>query len=413
MESLKTIARKIKKKGARGTLQVIKTKSIVIFNKTLMPIKLQKLVKETKEKYENINLHEIREKTLSYIENMRIKEGPYGQYKYSASQNVPVLYASCYAALTRHLYGDLDRLSKKEREEWINYILSFQDDDGLFKDFTIKNEIAENCDWWGWRHLTLHALMALTALGGKTLKPFAIIKPFSKKGAITHWLETRNWKNDPAHVSNEVQNYGTLLQYARDFQNETWCEDALQEMYNWLDRTQDPKTGLWGNRFNDPISLSNGVQTAYHILLLYFYDRRPIQYMERIIDSCLKTQNQFGGFGVPLNSSACEDIDSIDPLVRFSRLTDYRKKDVETALKKALLWVLVNLNPDGGFVFRRMEPFTYGHYLMSSKKNESAMFPTWFRTLSLAYISKCISNSFLGKFEWQFIKCPGLQFWQE
>ena len=62
---------------------------------------------------------------------------------------------------------------------------------------------------------------------------------------------------------------------------------------------------------------------GYHFWLLYFYDRVPIPHAERAADSCLKTQNQLGGFGQgvhggdPLCSSACEDIDSIDPLARL------------------------------------------------------------------------------------------------
>jgi len=66
------------------------------------------------------------------------------------------------------------------------------------------------------------------------------------------------------------------------------------------------------------------VVTAYHFWILYFYDKRPIQYVEQAIDTILATQNKFGGFGVPLNSSACEDIDSIDPLCRFYFITDYK-----------------------------------------------------------------------------------------
>ena len=102
------------------------------------------------------------------------------------------------------------------------------------------------------------------------------------------------------------------------------------------------------------------MQTGYHLWLLYFYDRRPIQYIERSIDSCLKTQNLYGGFGVPLNSSACEDIDSIDPLIRLSLETDYRKTEIMDALKRALPWILVNMNSDGGWGFRRYEAFQYG-----------------------------------------------------
>ena len=118
------------------------------------------------------------------------------------------------------------------------------------------------------------------------------------------------------------------------------------------------------------------MQTAYHIWFLYFYDETQIQCIERCIDSCLATQNKVGSFGVKLNSNACEDIDSIDPLVRFYFLTDYRYNGIKKALIKAYKWVLVNMNEDRGFVFRRGEPLIYGHKLLSSKANESAMFPT-------------------------------------
>ena len=133
--------------------------------------------------------------------------------------------------------------------------------------------------------------------------------------------------------------------------------------------------------------------------------------MERIVDSCLATQNRLGGFGVPLNSSACEDIDCIDPLSRLYIETDYRREDIHNALEKALPWVLVNVNPDGGSVFRRHESFKYGHDLMSTRANESSMFATWFRTLSLAYLGQVLSDRPVAGVVWHFLGCPGLQFW--
>jgi hypothetical protein len=314
--------------------------------------------------------------------------------------------------LTRHLYGDLNSFSSRERDEWILYIQGQQGDDGLFRDPLIECPEAEQLDWWGWRHLTLHALMALSALGGTAQKPFRILDRFRKPGNMTEWLESRNWKQDAAHVSNEIQNYATMLQYARDFQGERWCEDALYEMYRWLDRQQDLKTGYWGYSNDTAWERSQGVQTGYHLWLLYFYDGRPIQYVERVIDSCLATQNRLGGFGVQLNFSACEDIDSIDPLVRLSFITDYRREDIRKALEKALIWMLTNRNGEGGWVFRRGEGFRYGHNLMWTRADESSMFATWFSTLSLAYLSSVLPEGAIAEFPWKFIRCPGLQFWQ-
>lgn len=353
----------------------------------------------------------VRRQTLDYIAtNAQPEHGP-GAYSYKPS-GATLLYASCYAALTRDLYDDLHNLSLQQKVSWCSYIQKHQSDDGLFRDPCIESALAEQVDWWGWRHLTLHALMALAILGGVAPKSFQILEPFRQRGQMTRWLETRNWQGDPASVSNEIQNHAVILQYARDFQEESWCEDTLQEMYMWLDKHQDATTGLWGIRFDTPMSLSVGVQTGYHIWLLYFYDRRPICRVEQIVDSCLATQNKLGGYGCEANASACEDIDSIDPLTRLYFLTDYRRDDIRKSLKKTLPWVMTNLNPDGGWVFRRCESFQYGHPLMYTRKEESSMFPTWFRTLSLAYLWKVLAEELQANILWKFADCPGHQFWR-
>ena len=365
----------------------------------------------TKNRSHQLSVSDMRDSTLSFVQSMQLNREPKCQYIYSPSQTEPVLYASVYAVLTRHLYHDLESLSSAERQRWIDYISSYQADDGLFKDPMLENEIAAIEDWWGWRHLTLHVIMALTALGGVVHRPFIFLEPFLDTNYLISWLESRDWKNKPDFVSNEVQNIGTLLQYARDFHDNKRAGQAVVSLLDWLEKTQDPQTGLWGKPFNTPLLLSRGVQTGYHLWLLFSYDGRPIRYRERIIDSALATQNRLGGFGVVPNSSACEDIDSIDPLVRLSFMSAYRNDEIKTVLSRALSWVLANRNDDGGFVFRRREPFVYGHQRMSSRRDESAMFPTWFRTLSLAYLAQALPESAVGKFDWQFINCPGMQFW--
>ena len=419
-DMIKMLSNRITEKGLQDTLNHACKVSVVKALSLPARLKRQIYLRHTLPKHvekgrlqwltaTNNDFQKIRNATLEYVRSNQKPEVCIGAYSYKP-KGPALLYASCYAALTRHLYDDLDNLSVTERRDWIKYIQNYQCDDGLFRDPLINIPLAEDADWWGWRHLTLHVIMALTALGGIAKKEFRLLHSFRKPGVMSTWLETRNWKLDPAGASNEIQNYATMLQYARDFQNEAWYDDVLREMYNWLDKIQDPITGLWGDRFNTPVLLSNGVQTGYHLWLLYFYDRRPVKYIERIIDSCLKTQNPYGGFGVPLNSSACEDIDSIDPLVRLSLITDYRKSDITAALKKAFLWALVNMNADGGWVFRRYEAFQYGHPAMHTEREESAMFPTWFRTLTLAYLSQTLGGSLMPVCDWRFLEGPGHQF---
>jgi prenyltransferase beta subunit len=357
------------------------------------------------------NFNELRKKTLEFVESRRIPGHQLGRYGFSSSQMHPLLYNSVFAALTRYLFNDLKSMRDSEKAKWGQYINSYQCDDGLFRDSLIDNDIAETCEWWGWRHMTLHVTIALSVLDCIATKPFKFLEPYLDPDYLISWLESRNWKSEPANVSNEVQNIGTLLQYARDFHYDDKAGRSVLCLLDWLDEKQNPQNGSWGYFKKNRWGLSYSVQTGYHLWCLYFYDQRPINHIESIVDCCLQTQNEYGGFGVPLNSSACEDIDSIDPLVRISFITDYRREDILSALKRALNWVLFNGNSDGSFVFRRMEPFNFGHEKMFSRSDEGSMFYTWFRTLSLAYISKVLPEYGLGDIEWKFVRTPGHQFW--
>jgi len=379
-------------------------------------LQLPRLIKNVRRELQRgtINSEIVQRGTLSYVQSNRRPDLGSGVYTYRIG-GAPLVYASAYAALTRHLFGDLESLSAVERNAWISYLQQHQSDDGLFRDPLIACEQAEQVDWWGWRHMTLHVLMALGALGGTASKEFHSIQPFRSSGRMRQWLDGRNWKGDAAGVSNEVQNHGTMLQYARDFQGQGWCGDALDEMYDWLDRYQDARTGCWGYGNSTPWERSQGVQTGYHFWCLCFYDRRPIQYVDRIIDSCLSTQNRMGGYGVALNSSACEDIDSIDPLARLSIQTDYRRDEVLDSLRRALPWVLANRNPaDGGWVFRRYQPYAIvPHKAMWAEENESFIAYTWFRSLSLAYLAQALPSASAVPCVAHFSRFPGHQFWRQ
>lgn len=338
------------------------------------------------------NFFENMKRTLDYVSSNKVGNH-IAEYRYCHSSSKPHIYASCYACMIRSLYGDLDTLSQDEKQTWVSYFDSFQSPkDGLFYDPVLTNQIYTTEDWWGARHLALHLIIAYSTLGSRPRYDFSFLEPFYDPKYVVKWLMSRDWGERIAYTGNEVMNYGCLLQYSRDFFQNEKAGVGLQAMMDWLEETIRPDTGMWGELPTDnPYHISQVVQGAYHIYPLFFYDQRDIPFIEKAIDLLLSTQNVLGGFGVTLNSSACEDIDSIDPLIRFSRATDYRRDDIDLALKRAFPWVLANMNSDGGFVFLRNEPFYYGHEEMYSGYNESNMFATWFRTLCLAYL-----GSYLG-----------------
>ncbi len=354
--------------------------------------------------YFNFDFTNQKQKTLSFVNKMASPQTPV--YKYAPSTNKPNIYASTYAVLLLSLYGEIDKLSEKEKNNWASYFDSFQNNDGFFYDESIRNEIYDNTDWWGRRHLLPHIIMAYTALGAMPKFEFKWLKDYYNNDAIDNLLKNVNWDDaimDDTDIDNKIMNIGVCLQYQRDFRNDKDAGMAIAYLKKRLLEKINPSTGFWGSyNLSKRNELARMIQFSYHLQRLFFYDKYQFSHIERMIDLILESQNEYGGFAVQLNSSACADIDAIEPLIYFSRLTNYRKSDVRIALQRAFIFIMSNQNEDGGFVFMRDAPFFYGTNEMSSGKNESAMFPTWFRTLCIAYICKHLD---LGDFN--ITKCPG------
>ena len=359
--------------------------------------------------YLQFDLDKLRKLTLGFIESMHCDPAVFS-YKYASSCSKTNLYSSVYAVMILSMYGELDRFSNDQKAEWIEYFNGYQSsDDGLFYDEVLLNGIYNDIDWWGARHLALHMIIAFRALGARPKYPFKFLNKFYDLSYLKKWLDLEAWNGKFAYendVDNKIMNIGASLQYQRDCWEDGDADKSIRFMQNYLMERINPATGMWGHyNLENKNELSRMAQCAYHLFSLFFYDNIELGYKERIIDHVLKTQNIYGGFGVQLNSSACEDIDSMDILIRMMKQTNYKETEVEMALKRAFIWILANQNEDGGFVFRRHEQFVYGHQEMSSQKNESSMFATWFRTLAVAYLAK----HFWGE-NFNIVRGPGYSF---
>jgi hypothetical protein len=353
------------------------------------------------------DFEQMQTRTLSYVDSMRTHAGKY-QYRYALSTVEPNIYCSTYACMIRSLYGDLNNLTACERKAWISYFDAHQSPtDGLFRDPVLSGSAFEAEDWWGARHLAVQVIACYAGLGSKPRHDFRFLEFLFEPHAVDKWLGSRDWKDHFDFVGNEIMNYGCLLQFSRDIHANRHAGNALSAMKKWLWDRACPESGMWvDNPFASPKRLSLAVQSAYHLYPLFFYDKEVPPYQEPAINCLLATQNELGGYGVGPASTACEDIDTIEPLYRFLGLTDYRAEEVRASLAQALPWVLSNMNEDGGFVFRRNSGFVYGHREMSSQPNESNLFATWFRTLSLAYLTRGLDLP--NRYE--LIRCPGYTF---
>ena len=335
----------------------------------------------------HFDFDKIRKHSLNFINSLKVGKKT-GLYKYSSSCNTPNIYASAFACIVRNFYGDLDHLSIQEKREWVDYLNSFQSEfDGLYRDPNLQNDIFDTSDWWGARHFMPILISAIKVLGAKPKFKLLYLNNYLKEEELKSWLDNMDWDFHTNDIDNQIMNIGVMLQYARDELGLIKAEQAVSILLELLSQRINKSSGLWGDYNLDcPNHLSRSIQFAYHLYTLFSYDKIDILYPQMILNHVLKTQNEYGGFGVKLNSSACEDIDSVELLIRLAPYCEDYLEIIQNSLAKALPWILTNMNDDGGFVFRRNEKFVYGHEQMSTEQNESSIFATWFRTLSVAYI---------------------------
>ncbi len=356
-----------------------------------------------------MNAKEFRDGVLGFVKARQCENGY--EFTYTDTIEIPVHYNTLYAEMKWHMFDELGNISGARKKEIARYITSFQCDDGLFRDPRLDDSPVKLGEGWGWTHLTQHAIMALWALGEKTDKPFDFLDPFFDLDYTRRWLEAyaqiKMWD-----MGNAVMYRTNMLQAQRKWFDDGRAQGVIDCVLDFLDQTQDPGTGMWREDLEySPGAIARAVQISYHLWELFFHERRPLKYGEKIIDGVLWTQNSLGGYSPRADSYGCEDIDSIVPLVRMYHEASYRQAVVEDSLRRAFPWVMTNRNSDGGFVNIRNKSFIYGHPLMKNEANQSDIFATWWRCLSLAYLSRVVHNDVLDGVNWQFMNGPGYSSW--
>jgi hypothetical protein len=313
-------------------------------------------------------------------------------WRYASTPGGPeTLYGSVFACMLAHYLGA--SLPDGDRRRWAAYLNSWQEPGtGCFVGPEIvPGQVGNRKHSYEHvvHHLTVHVLPTLSLLGARPAHPLAFAHEYLDLDALDGWLAARNL-HEPWLEGNNLLFMGQFLIHLRDVEGIAGAGAALDRLFAWLDAHVDPATGLWGTagRFK-PAALFGG----YHQLLLYYYESRPVRYAERILDATLSLQHADGGFSPYGGGGACEDVDAIDVLVNLYKLVNYRRSDVRSALRRAVPHILAMQAPDGGFVYRRGEPFAH----MKIKRTASGpdcsnLFATWFRVHTLALIGQVLTD---------------------
>lgn len=334
-----------------------------------------------------------KESVIKYLKSQKICEN---EFAFSKSEYCNSLYASTYGCLLESLYKDI---STNEKRRWKEYFDNHQRDDGLFYDEIYDmNDFLYGTEGWGATHLVPHIIIAYNKIGYKPKYEFRYLEKYKNPDEVIKWLDSLNFCNIWAS-SNAIMNYGVAMQYSRDEMNGQYSL-AIEAMQDYL-LNKVNEYGMWfEGSITSQLELNEMIRGAYHILPIMYYDSIEIPYASNAVDKILKSQNKWGGFDTYIASSACEDIDGLDPLIRYSIMAKREKEDiVKKAIDKARKWILFNQNDDGGFVFEKDTPFCYGgQKVLSSLAGESNMFATWFRCVSLELINdfECGKNKKMG-----------------
>jgi len=356
-------------------------------------------------------------------------------------------FSSCFAVFVYDLFGELQQLDPEEVIAWRQWLQQFQDPaTGLFID---RDNSGRSPDpMHDSQHLndqlTTFCISAIHALGGKLAHPLRFLEPWFEPDRVSSYLESLNWFL-PWNCGNKAMFLGIFLAYEAEIARNGQAHPALDAWFDWHDRHQNPDTGFWGKGWK--VRYIDGLGGAFHQFVVYNFVGRPIRHADRIVDRVLMMQQPDGMYSPWPGGASCYELDAVDVLVHLYWRHDYRRDEIRKALRRLLTAVLANQNRDGGFCWGHRPATYWKEYVRASMEffshrsllywylscrgilvsqlgrhmvlrngwakepravNESSLFDTWFRCLTIAEISHVLTDLPWAQYPWRFLTVPGL-----
>jgi hypothetical protein len=240
-------------------------------------------------------------------------------------------------------------------------------------------------------HVTNYSLGAIQALTPDTQSVLDFARPWLDLQTLKAWLAERDLR-DPWLEGNNIVNLGSFLLamcQGGDSADQAAAQRALQILFDWHDRLQEPSTGFWGvGQHAEPLRMLHAMAGSMHNYHLWYDTGRALNAQDKAVDYCL-TQ-------APHIDSACIDVDLVDVLVHAHRQLDYRHADIQAWLRALLPALLEFQNADGGFADvrdgpgvppRKQDGWVRGY---EEPQGLSNTFATWFRWIAIAMIADCL-----------------------
>jgi hypothetical protein len=350
-----------------------------------------------------------RAKTMTWLSAMRAPGYPAGVLRISAAHDAAawpgVLLPGTYnGVMCAELIDALPAIGVGEPASataLVAWLESFRRPDGVFRIPEMRDaEIFKKPDRGEtWRyidfHVTNYALGAIEVLDPARAPVLDFIRPFLDPQHLKAWLADRDLR-DPWQEGNNIVNLaGFLLALERhgDDADRTAVAAALDILFDWHDRLQEPTTGFWGvGQHESPLRLLHAMAGSMHNYHLWYARGRDIPYFDKAVAYCVSLPTRV--------DSACIDVDIVDVLVHGLRAGVAPVARTREWLIQIVEAILDDQNPDGGFTdirtgTRRQDGWVRGY---EEPHGLSNTFATWFRWIAIAMAAEAL--------------LPGLRIWR-
>lgn len=284
------------------------------------------------------------ESLIEWVDSFRIKDKKWS-FAVKNDEKKPSLYGLCDMVFNLKIPNKLEeylaRDQGKNLAQWISNIQLYQNPKtGWFKEglFNYGMHFKE--------HSTAFAVAALTLLGGEPLYDFKIVNKLKTKTNVFKWLKrVPEWGLLYWPGSHRGGGVGAI--FATLGKNYYPHENFFDWYFEWLDKKADPEVGYWRlgwiHKLQKNRLTKHELGGAVHYYWIYDFMDHPISYPEKVIDSTLLLQNDWGTWHTEY--SYCIDLDAIFCLTRCSKQTnEYRTDDIKSAIIKYLNHVIPNMN---------------------------------------------------------------------
>lgn len=351
------------------------------------------------------------------------------------------VFTSCFALFILDLFDETGSISSKEKELWVEYFNSFQDkDSGFFIPENYKGELNTKTVY----QLTSFCLSALDLLGASPANELIFINQWMRSESLYKYLLENGCFRGVQGSGNMAMFVGIFLTYQYKKNNDEIAAERMKDWFYFHDEHQNKKTGFWGNALSK--RYYSGFQNSFHQFEIYNYWNKEVFMNNHIVDTVLNLQDPDGHFAAVPGGGGCMDYDAANILINLGFKKEYNKKKISLALSRLHKGIINSQNKDGGFcesrkhvsafrnifqeetirfVFSGSNPYLWyfrlrktasstikhksvinTHWTNKGRRwNQSDLWNTWFRCLTLAEIENTIFSS---SSDWNFQKCIGL-----